>query len=174
MERLVIIFDRYHVKVNISHKSTLQANAFIIYCTYFTMFHRSMIFYIYIQCSKSGAERFFRNKVYLLIYIYMFVICSPQITKKERWHLVFNYSLFVFVCLCIIVIIRAVSQTAGWACRPTTSRPWSASNRWQADLWASWLLRTYTAPHNTPAHCPNHSGRGCKIPAWKPPLSAGM
>lgn len=84
MERLVIIFDRYHVKVNISHKSTLQANAFIIYCTYFTMFYRSMIFYIYIQCSKSGAERFFRNKVYLLIYIYMFVICSPQITKKER------------------------------------------------------------------------------------------
>lgn len=55
------------------------------------------------------------------------------------------------VCLSII-IIRAVSQTVGWACRPTTWTLWSAWNRWQADLWASWLWRTYTTPHSILPH----------------------
>lgn len=59
----------------------------------------------------------------------------------------------VLIIHSLSVIIRAVNQTAGWAaCRLTTWILWSALNRWQADLWASWLWRTYTAPHSTPTH----------------------
>lgn len=41
-------------------------------------------------------------------------------------------------------VIRVASRTVGWASHPTTCRLWSASSRWLADGWASWLSSTCT------------------------------
>lgn len=54
--------------------------------------------------------------------------------------------------VCLSIIIRAVSQTVEWASHLTTWIHWSALNHWQADLWASWHWRMYTAPHSTTPH----------------------